>query len=151
MIILVILVVLFSVILRVSFGTHPYWMALVGNSMRPAYSRGDILLIKHIHFHELKNGDVVVYKAYGETIPPLIARIISINYKEETFTTKGDANRVPLLVEENVSAQKIMGKVVFSLPLLGYLDLYYVGTLLRIIFVYFLVCAINSLLPKEKR
>ena len=101
-----------------SFGYHP---AIVGSgSMRPAIDVGDVVIVQHVNPDELKVGDVVqYYSGEGYTITH---RIVDIRETAEgkIFITKGDANE---LADTPFTEDRIVGKVVFVIPKLGYLPL----------------------------
>ncbi len=77
---------------------------------------GDAVIIKPIkNISELKVGDVVVFNAGLDE--PIIHRIIKLD--NNTFTTHGDNNPGLLSVEQNVSYDKLVGKAVAKIPLIG--------------------------------
>lgn len=143
-----IIVILLSLTFKLSLGTSPFWYAVSTNAMHPAYNLGDMVFIKKTDFDKLSVSDVVVFDG-PENPSLLIMRIISIDENQNTFTTKGDNNAKSLLWEINIPSQNLKGKVIFSIPLLGYLDIYHIGFLVRIILIYILACFI-SLIPFRK-
>ena len=91
-------------------------VTVVSDSMTPIINRGDLLVTYHPKaFHV---GDIVVYRveSFGY---PIVHRIIRIEERngERIYAMKGDNNpsEDPWMVGE----ANIIGKVVFSLPLLG--------------------------------
>ncbi|KAA0006507.1 MAG: signal peptidase I [Thermoplasmata archaeon] len=95
---------------------------VASGSMRPALDVGDIVIIVQAHPDTIKVGDIIQYRGEGEPAPT-IHRVIKI-YKSEGITyivTKGDANDVP---DEPIMANRIMGKVVFKIPKLGWISIY---------------------------
>lgn len=147
-IIFILIVVLLSLTLRLSFGTYPYWYAVSSKAMNPAYDVGDIVFVKNTAFDKLSVSDVVIFDS-PEMRSPLIMRIISLDKNENTFTTQGDNNPRSLPAEENVSSEYLLGKVIFSIPFVGYLEFYHVGWLIRAVLVYVLAGFI-SLIPLRK-
>lgn len=101
-------------------GLAPY--VVLSGSMEPAYHVGSVIYVKDIEPEELKVKDPITYTIEGGTV--VTHRIIEVIQDEEqpnnlSFKTKGDANK-----DEDgtpVSADKIIGKPVFSIPYLGYL------------------------------
>lgn len=80
---------------------------------------------------EVQNSDVVVYEAtpsqYGLIVHRALARIAT--GKEEFFLTKGDNNQVADQ-EAGISPvpkEKVQGKVIFRIPLIGYFKLFLYG------------------------
>ena len=80
-------------------------------SMEPALSIGDLLFVTQQGDYSV--GDVVVYQSENILV---VHRIVSIS--NDTVITKGDANNA---ADAPFSAQNIKGKVVVSIPVLGYL------------------------------
>ena len=84
---------------------------VLSGSMEPALSVGDLLVFcEHKHYEE---GDVVVYQS-GRT--PVVHRIVELD--GETVITRGDANNAP---DEPFDMAMIKGKVIASIPVVGYL------------------------------
>ena len=84
---------------------------VLSGSMEPALSVGDLLVFcEHKHYEE---GDVVVYQS-GRT--PVVHRIVELD--GETVITRGDANNAP---DEPFGTAMIKGKVIASIPVVGYL------------------------------
>lgn len=87
------------------------------NSMSPSISKGSIVFTKEIKFENIKAGDVLTFK--NDTEDEFFThRVIKIDTANQMFTTKGDANK-----DNDPSPTSFyfaVGKVAFSLPLLGY-------------------------------
>ncbi len=142
----------FSGVMTAVLGTDSYWMAVVSQSMKHdgdgwrsyfvnngvnssnfpvqgGFERGDLLVVQGVaKFSELNIGDVVVLDQGGDVIP-LVHRIVA--FWEESglarFITKGDANSSPLLIERSNIPEQIIGKVVFAVPKIGYIGLWFQG------------------------
>lgn len=89
---------------------------------RNGFDKGDIMFLVGVKPENVKVGDVVVY-ASNSNIPPIIHRVVK---KEKVnngflFITKGDHNQVP--DHEPVSDDRILGKAVFRVPLLGWVKI----------------------------
>ncbi len=103
------------------FGLTPY--TVLSGSMEPTYHVGSIIYVTNTNGNDLKVDDPVTYYIEGGTV--VTHRIIEIfpdenNVGKRLFRTQGDANNIPdgaLLREEN-----IIGKPVFTIPLLGYVS-----------------------------
>ena len=78
-------------------------------------NKGDIIITWN--YGEYKKGDILIFSA--PTKYPLIHRIIS----DKKISTKGDHNPGQLDVENEISNDKIIGKAVARIPLLGWLKL----------------------------
>jgi len=78
-------------------------------------NKGDIIITWN--HGEYKRGGIIIFSA--PTQYPLIHRIIS----NEKISTKGDHNPGQLDIEKEISEDKIIGKAVARIPLLGWLKL----------------------------
>jgi len=65
----------------------------------------------------------------GPDVIPLVHRVVSIWYEngEARFLTKGDANSYPLPIEKSNLPEQIIGKVIFVVPKIGYISLWFQG------------------------
>ena len=121
------IVVLFVVIavalmgLRI-FGLTPY--AVLTGSMTGVYNEGDLIYVKKVTLDELKVGDDITFMLNEDK---LLAthRIIAIDSERGYVQTKGQHNDNP---DAPVHYKNIVGRVVFSLPLLGYVSDWVMGT-----------------------
>jgi signal peptidase I len=124
------------------------FQAIPSESMVPALSRGDLVLIERIAPDQIKVGDIIVYKVpqvfqtkYGYA-PKVCHRVIRIDtsQKELSFRTKGDAaGEDPFMV----IPQDIVGKDKRSISYLGYLVMFPQSSqgwyfLIGIVILYFL-------------
>ena len=80
--------------------------------MEPAIPVGSIVITKEQSSYEIE--DIISFQEEGAIITH---RIISID--RERYITKGDANNVA--DTEEVQQKQILGKVILTIPLLGYL------------------------------
>ena len=88
-------------------------------SMGPAIKTGAVVIIRPEATYDV--GDVITFGKDTKTQVPTTHRIVEINGTGplRTFTTKGDANDAPDPTVTRLS--DIHGKVVLSLPYLGYI------------------------------
>jgi len=100
-------------------GIKPY--TVLSGSMEPTYHVGSIIYVVDVNPAELKKNDCVTYVIEGGTV--VTHRIIDVVPDEDNpsvvrFRTKGDANEV----EDGslLSMQNVLGKPIFTIPLLGY-------------------------------
>ncbi|MBI2579115.1 MAG: signal peptidase I [Candidatus Aenigmarchaeota archaeon] len=78
-------------------------------------SRGDLLLVIK---EKPRVGDIVIFQT--TTAPyTIVHRVLRIN-TDGTLETKGDANSGQNSYEHSIPEEKIVGKVIFAVPLLGY-------------------------------
>lgn len=95
-------------------GLYPY--TVLSGSMEPHYHVGSIIYIKDVDPATLSVGDPVTFQLRDGTV--VTHRIEEIRSDDGLlFKTKGDANNVS---DSPISADSIIGKPVFSIPLLGY-------------------------------
>jgi signal peptidase len=92
-------------------------LAIAGGSMEPAIPRGSLVLA--VPGASYGVGDVVAVQAGGAT--PYTHRVIRVAERDGRpyFETKGDASAAP--DSQLVPLDALIGRVVFTLPLLGYL------------------------------
>lgn len=89
-------------------------------SMYPTYPVGSIILVYPTDFSQLSVGDVITFTIEGNTT--VTHRIHTINNQSKTIITKGDNNNTP--DKKSINANDILGKVVFSIPYLGYISVF---------------------------
>lgn len=120
--VIVVVVILLAVLLagvRV-IGLQPY--TVLSGSMEPAYHVGSLIYVKSVDYTKLEVGDAITFMLDESTIAT--HRITEVVPDEEDstvlrFRTKGDANEY----EDGslVHYKNIIGKPVFTIPLLGYI------------------------------
>lgn len=127
-------------------------MAVISGSMEPNIPVGSIVYAKKADFEDFKVGDVVSYRISESSM--VTHRVEEIDNDARTLTTKGDANETVdgSPVEEN----QIVGKVAFSVPLIGFISIYIKTPLgiavgCAVIFVLILLNFIPDLLTKEEK
>ncbi|HLG70856.1 MAG TPA: signal peptidase I [Chloroflexota bacterium] len=100
------------------FGYKTY--TVLSGSMEPAIHTGSMLVALPVPPESLKVGDVIVYNR-SDVSESVTHRIVQVNNDKgrPTFVTKGDANGAPdsWTVQYNGNTA---GKVVMSVPFLGY-------------------------------
>lgn len=83
-------------------------------SMHPQIRKNSMIFVKKTDFDNLKKGDVITFSQQNAVVAH---RIYDINYAGKNVITKGDNIGKP--DEKPVSADSIIGKVLFSVPLIG--------------------------------
>lgn len=89
------------------------------NSMSPVFKRGALVVVRPVEPAIVEIGDIIVFypETYGEN--PVGHRVVSVDKGPPLqFRTKGDASAE--VDSFKVSAQNLAGRVVFSVPLLGW-------------------------------
>ena len=99
------------------FGVEPY--TVISGSMEPEYHVGSLIYVKKANPEELKEGVVITYKLKsGTVVTHRIVEVDDSNPANIQYVTKGDANKdkdgTP------VSYSQIIGRPVFTIPILGY-------------------------------
>jgi len=98
-------------------------------SIQDGFERGDLLFIEGVNpLMDVRVGDVIVFYVPTQSIP-VVHRVVAINNSdgEVYFTTKGDHNSDPLSFDQHIKAEQILGRVVFVIPKIGYLSLWWRG------------------------
>lgn len=96
-------------------------VAVMSNSMKGTYERGDVVIISKIDDEEIKNlkiGDIIEY-AYDKTY--VMHRIIRIDKDINgnlLFTTKGDNNKSE--DKRKVTEKQVLGIIKYKIPKIGY-------------------------------
>lgn len=113
---------LILVILLIGFRLIGFQMyTVLSGSMEPTHKVGSVVYVKKVEQNKLKKDDVITYYLDKNTLST--HRIVEIVKDEKTnetkYRTKGDANEKEDAVL--VEYKNIKGKVMFSIPLLGYI------------------------------
>jgi signal peptidase len=91
--------------------------------MSPAIGAGDVVIVKDVQPQQLGEGDVITFRSGGQGAGPgrVTHRVVEVVQQdgERQFRTKGDANEEA--DRELVASDDIIGRVMFSIPLLGHL------------------------------
>ncbi len=132
-------------------GLQPY--AVLSGSMEPVYPVGALLYVKPCDASEVAVGDVITF-VLNEDLVVATHRVVAVDTENGRFRTKGDANDsedgAPVLFGN------LIGKPVFSVPLLGYLSVYlskapgkYIGIAFVVLLV--LLLFLPDILGKNKK
>ena len=135
--------VVFSIflILFLFSGTHPFMVRMESASMLPAINMGDMLFIQAVNADELKIGDIIMYypeREGGIQSTAILHRIVEIN-QDGSFQTQGDANPAQLYFEKRIEHDRIHGKVISSIPFIGYLPFFW---WILILIIYLVSCVV---------
>lgn len=117
---------LFGVVLIISFGLFVAGVfkyrpvAILTYSMEPIFTRGDAVIVEKLDDEEknkLKKGDIIQYQV-DKTV--VVHRIIKVKKEDnkKAYILKGDNNNAK--DPKPVYMEQIMGKVLFSIPKVGY-------------------------------
>ncbi|MCK4791838.1 MAG: signal peptidase I [Desulfobacteraceae bacterium] len=91
--------------------------AVLTGSMEPALNVGGVVVIRPVDIAIIREGDIIAFHS-GELI--VTHRVVEVTSSSggTSFITKGDAVEDPDL--QPVSAENVMGKVIFHAPYFGY-------------------------------
>lgn len=90
-------------------------MVVLSGSMSPTFDTGSIVAVKPTKFEEIQKGDIVTFR--NEDDLTVTHRVVAIS--DGKLTTRGDANNGDDSMP--VTADRLIGKVQYSVPLIGYL------------------------------
>ena len=98
--------------------------------MSPAFEVGDIVLVDEIEIEDIQEGDIIQYVGFDNST--VLHRVVDIYEEngETLFSTKGDANPSPDF--NPITSNRILGKVVFTIPKLGWIQIYFKSLLQQI-------------------
>lgn len=127
---IVALVVLFALLLVGVRLVGIQVFSVISGSMEPEYPVGSLIYVQKVEPSEIKVGDVITFVLSDET--PATHRVISIDYENERFYTRGDANyhideetgEKVYMEDPPVYFKNLIGKPIFKIPLLGYVAYY---------------------------
>jgi len=89
--------------------------AVLSGSMEPAYHTGSVVYVKSVSASELSENDVITF--FDESGTVVTHRVVKLLPEEKKIVTRGDANDCD---DSAVGYSSVIGKVVFTIPLLGY-------------------------------
>lgn len=89
------------------------------NNMEPNYSVGDLVLLSETDVTEIFPDDVIVYTSYDEKYGYDISRIVNKNIEKRHFEIRDDNVADS---KSEVSYVRVLGKVVYDIPYVGYVN-----------------------------
>ena len=107
-----------ALLLPMLFGNRT--LAVLSGSMEPKIPVGAAVYVQECSPYALEVGDIITYQMGSSTL--VTHRIVNIDEETQEITTQGDANHAP--DSAPVAFASVVGKVVFWIPLLGYLSIY---------------------------
>lgn len=93
-------------------------VCILSGSMEPAIGMGSLTIVKGVSQDELAVNDIITFMPVESSETLVTHRVIEINRDDNSFATKGDGNNVS--DSSPVYYDDVVGKVVLSIPLLGY-------------------------------
>lgn len=96
-------------------------LTVLSGSMEPVLSPGDVVVVRPVPADDLRIGDVVTFQPVSEDPSLVTHRVVGIGTTGGavgSFTTRGDANGAD---DEPIVADQVVGRVAYSVPLVGHL------------------------------
>jgi len=109
--------------LQVAFGTENPFYVVASGSMIPVLEVYDVLIVQgHVPFEEIEIGDIIVFNRPSDNNRVIVHRVVSIIDEDpKTIRTQGDANPASIPgTDFPISEEEYIGKVVYTLPQVGY-------------------------------
>lgn len=93
-------------------------MTVLSGSMEPTIKMGSIVVVKPQENYKI--GDIITFTSYNKKKTPITHRIYDMEVVGgyPVYITKGDANNAP--DPKKITKKDIIGKVIFSIPYVGY-------------------------------
>lgn len=132
-------------------GLTPY--TVLSGSMEPTYKVGSLIYVQKIDTGDIEIGDPITF-VLNKSLAVATHRVTQISGDGEYFITKGDANDTE--DGEPVYYKNILGKPVFTIPMLGYLSSFLESKNGRVIAISAVIILViitflpDLLFPKEK-
>lgn len=98
-----------------AFGLSIY--EVITDSMTPEYPVGSVIYVEKIQPEKVKVDDVITFSIGTDTSQVMTHRVVAIDSENQTFTTKGDANKD--VDVSPVAFQRVLGKPVYSIKHMG--------------------------------
>lgn len=109
--------------LQAAFGTQNPFYVVASGSMIPVLEVYDVLVVQgHDPFEEVEIGDIIVFNRPSDHNRVIVHRVVSIiDENPKIIRTQGDANPASIPgTDFPISEEEYIGKVVFTLPQVGY-------------------------------
>lgn len=119
------------------FALSPY--TVLSASMEPSYPVGSLIYVQSVEASQIEVGDPISF-VLNEDLVVATHRVVEVDLEKSHFITKGDANTS--VDGAPVHFENLLGRVVFSVPYLGFIA-HFIGTqtgrLVAIAFILFLL------------
>ena len=115
------LVLVLTTLVPAVMGLTPY--AVASESMAPALRRGDLLYLEPATIADIQVGEIVTIRTTRGAV--ITHRVYELDLESGLIRTKGDASNT--IDYGPFSSDELEGRVVYRIPLLGYLSLMHSG------------------------
>ena len=94
--------------------------AVLSGSMKPELKTGSLVVTQPVRPASIEVGDIITFRQSSVTDDPVTHRVVGITQNSSlNFKTKGDANDRPDPFA--VPGDKVIGRICFEMPVLGYI------------------------------
>lgn len=94
-------------------------LSVNSDNMEPDYKVGSLVLLREIDVTEIYTDDVIAYSSNNEKYGYDISRIVGKNIEKRYFEIRDDNNS---RTKGEVSYVRVLGKVVYDIPYMGYVN-----------------------------
>lgn len=134
-------------------------LAVLTSSMEPGLAPGTLVVSQPVDPETLAIGDVVTFQPVSDDPMLVTHRIVEVGYQADgdlTFTTRGDNNGAD---DQPIVGDQVMGKVVYSVPYVGYVTTLFgvtergwiVGALGGLLIAYAVFTLLRPLMRRQPR
>jgi signal peptidase I len=109
--------IILSIFILPLFNLNP--LSVNSDNMEPNYTVGSLVLLKETDVTKIYPDDVIAYTSYDEKYGYDISRIVNKNIEKRHFEIRDD-NIADSTSE--VSYVRVLGKVVYDIPYIGYVN-----------------------------
>ena len=115
--ILIYSLMILSIFVLPMFKLNP--LSVNSDNMEPNYSMGSLVLLRETDVTEIYPDDVIAYSSSNEKYGYDISRIIGKNIEKRHFEIRDDNNSGS---KNEISYVRVLGKVVYEIPYMGYVN-----------------------------
>lgn len=151
---LVILVILISApfFIPALFGIQSF--SVLTGSMEPMYPKNSVVYVKTTDPGDIGIGDIITFYKNADSNEVITHRVVRVDREKQAFHTKGDANKSEDV--EEVSYSRVVGRVVYTVPHIGFIAMFVQTTAGKVCEVVVLIAGamlwyISALLKKDKK
>lgn len=134
------------------FGIQSF--SVLTGSMEPMYPKNSVVYVKTTEPEDIEVGDIITFYKNADSDEVITHRVMRLDREKQKFHTKGDANKSEDV--EEVSYSRVIGKVVYTVPHIGFIAMFVQTTAGKVCEVIVLIAGvllwyIASLLKKGRK